>query len=79
MGGTDSSRNLNLLCSECNMKKSDRYRSLNEFKNDHEKVSLGGKVIDAYNNTKNNDILFKYLPDAPGNFMGANPRRKYVG
>jgi len=79
MGGTDSPRNMNLICSECNMRKSNKHRSLNEFKNKHTKVSLGGKIIDAYNNIKNDDIVFQYLPNASEKFMGANPRRKFVG
>ena len=74
-GGTDSPRNTNAICAKCNQKKSDKYRSLSQARNDTQARTTGGRIIDELNKFKNNDSLLHNLSDIPDGALGASKKR----
>ena len=75
-GGTHSPRNTNAICAICNQKKSDKYRSLSQARNDGTQArTTGGRIIDELNKFKNEDSLLHGLSDIPDGTLGASRKR----
>jgi hypothetical protein len=74
-GGTDSHRNTNAICAKCNRKKSDKYRSLSQARNDTQARTTGGRIIDEINKFKKEDSMLRGLSDIPDGALGASRKR----
>jgi len=70
-GGTDNMSNLNALCWKCNSDKGDDYSSLNEYQNEFEPATTGGKIREGINDVS--DLIgYGHLPNG---FMGSSKLR----